>query len=29
MYSKELPGYGSITVYILGTTVGGFLAGFF
>lgn len=29
MYSKELPGYGSMTVYILGTTVGGFLAGFF
>ena len=29
MYSKELPGYGSMTVYILGTTVGGFAAGFF
>ena len=29
MYSKELPGYGSMAVYVLGTSVGGFLAGMF
>ena len=29
MYSKDLPGYGSMGVYILGTSLGGFAAGFF